>query len=241
MKHSLTPFVAASALGLVACFAAAADMVPLFDGKTLDGWEVKSGTAAYKVEDGAIVGTTVEGSPNTFLCTKKTYGDFVLEFEVKCDPDLNSGVQFRSECYEQDTETEIEGKKRKHPAGRVFGYQVEIASNGNAGRVYDEARRARWLETGKTPKEETPEEAEKATAASRAAYKVDGWNQYRVIAQGDHMQTFINGSKIADFKDSMTAKGIIGLQVHGIKKGTGPYSVRWRNIKIRELKPGEKP
>lgn len=241
MKHSLYPLFAVLSLALAACFATAADMVPLFDGKSLEGWEIKSGTAAYKVEDGTIVGTTVEGSPNTFLCTKRTYGDFVLEFEVKCDPELNSGVQFRSESYDQDTEVEIEGKKRKHPAGRVFGYQVEIASNGNAGRVYDEARRARWLETGKAPKDESPEEAAKATAAGRAAYKVDDWNQYRVIAQGDHIQTFINGTKIADFKDSMTAKGIIGLQVHGIKKGTGPYSVRWRNIKIRELKPGDQP
>ena len=59
--------------------------VPLFDGKTLDGWKVNGGTASYKVEDGAIVGTTVEGSPNTFLC-KGDFKDFVLELEVKCDP-----------------------------------------------------------------------------------------------------------------------------------------------------------
>lgn len=235
-------FLLSTAIAAATAFGAhAADMVPLFDGKSLDGWEVKSGTATYRVEDATIVGTTVEGSPNTFLCTKKTYGDFVLEFEVKCDPDLNSGVQFRSEAYDKDTEIAIEGKPRKFPAGRVFGYQVEIASNGSAGRVYDEARRGRWLETGKAPKDETKEEAEKATAAGRAAFKIDGWNQYRVIAQGDHIQTFINGTKIADFTDSMTASGFLGLQVHGIKKGTGPFSVRWRNIRIRELKAGETP
>jgi len=69
-----------------------AEWKALFDGKTLNGWEIRSGFAKYHVEDGVIVGTTVEGSPNTFLCTKKRYGDFILEFEVKVDPVLNSGV-----------------------------------------------------------------------------------------------------------------------------------------------------
>jgi hypothetical protein len=240
MKSPVRFFIVTTALALAAT-ARAGEMTPLFDGKTLDGWEVKSGTATYKVEDGTIVGTTTEGSPNTFLCTKKTYGDFVLEFEVKDDPALNSGVQFRSEAYDKDTEIQVEGKPRKFPAGRVFGYQVEIASNGNAGRVYDEARRGRWVETGKSPSQESKEDAEKATEAGRKSYKIDGWNSYRVIAQGDHIQTFINGTKITDFHDATTAKGFFGLQVHQIKKGEGPYSVCWRNIKIRELQPGEKP
>ena len=96
--------------------------VPLFDGKTLDGWKVNGGTAAYKVEDGAIVGTTVEGSPNTFLC-KGEYKDFVLELDVKCDPRLNSGVQVRSHVYEKD-DANPENRKR---AGVVYGPQCEIA------------------------------------------------------------------------------------------------------------------
>ena len=66
--------------------------VPLFDGKTLNGWELCNGKASYVVEKGVIVGTTAEGSPNSFLCTKKEYGDFVLEFETNTDPLLNSGV-----------------------------------------------------------------------------------------------------------------------------------------------------
>ena len=68
----------------------------LFDGETLDGWHVRGGVAKYHVEEGAIVGTTVEGSPNTFLCTENDYGDFVLEFEVKCDAALTSGVKISS-------------------------------------------------------------------------------------------------------------------------------------------------
>src|SRR3954453_20820929 len=69
----------------------------LFDGKTLAGWEQHSGKAEYRVEDGTIVGKTVVNTGNSFLCTKKKYGDFVLEFEFKVAPGMNSGVQFRSE------------------------------------------------------------------------------------------------------------------------------------------------
>src|SRR5262249_34911269 len=102
-------------LALVVCLVRASlgadeGWVPLFDGKTLDGWKVNGGTASYKVEDGVIVGTTVEGSPNTFLC-KGDYKDFVLELEVKCDPRLNSGVQVRSHVYEKD-DTNPENSKR---------------------------------------------------------------------------------------------------------------------------------
>src|SRR5205823_4530478 len=73
---------------------AADGWISLFDGKSLDGWTIKGGKAEYKVEDGMIVGTTVERSPNTFLC-KGPYGDFELEFDVLCDKPLNSGVQIR--------------------------------------------------------------------------------------------------------------------------------------------------
>ena len=61
------------------------EWVSLFDGETLNGWSVHSGFAKYHVEDEAIVGTTVKGSPNTFLCTDREYGDFLLEFEVLLD------------------------------------------------------------------------------------------------------------------------------------------------------------
>lgn len=228
-------------LGCSMALAADTDMVSLFDGKTLDGWEVRSGTATYRVESGEIVGTTVERSPNTFLCTKQQFSDFVLEFEVKCDPPLNSGVQFRSAAYAEDTAIEQTGRKAKFPAGRVYGYQVEIAANGNAGRVYDEARRANWVDTGKLPREESEDELARATAAGKQAYKPGEWNHYRVVAQGDHIQTFINGVQITDFRDEVSQSGFIGLQVHSIPPTEGPYSVRWRNIRIRELKPGETP
>ena len=88
--------------------------VPLFDGKSLDGWEQRGGVAQYRVVDGAIVGETVPKTPNSFLCTKKHYGDFVLEYEFKVDEALNSGVQIRSQSMPAER------------GGRVYGYQVEI-------------------------------------------------------------------------------------------------------------------
>ena len=97
--------------------------VELFDGKSLDSWEVKGGTATYRIEDGCIVGKTTEGSPNSFLCTKKLYGDFELKFEVKVADELNSGVQIRS---------------ANRSDGVVYGPQVEIAINGTAGFIYGE-------------------------------------------------------------------------------------------------------
>ena len=62
---------------------------------------VKNGTASYRVQNGAIFGKTNEGSPNSFLCSNKLYGDFELHFEVKLiNDELNSGVQIRSQTKE---------------------------------------------------------------------------------------------------------------------------------------------
>jgi hypothetical protein len=200
--------------------------VSLFNGQDLSGWEIHSGHATYRVEDGTILGTTAEGSGNTFLCTTREYCDFVLQFEVKCDPALNSGVQIRSHL--ADGQMLVNG--RKLPADRMYGYQVEIATAASrtSGGIYDEARRG-WLDNIST-----------RDVPGNIAFRDNEWNHYRIVAQGNRIRTFVNGQPCADLTDDMDACGLIGLQVHGIPKGTGPYSVRWRNITIRELKPGEK-
>ncbi|MHC4434822.1 MAG: family 16 glycoside hydrolase, partial [Planctomycetota bacterium] len=205
----------------------------LFDGRTLNGWAIHSGFAKYAVEDGTIVGTAVEGSPNSFLCTEKEYGDFILEFEVKCDPRLNSGVQIRSQIAKEEMffvlrDRNGEPGTRTIPADRVYGYQVEIAqSPGNSGGIYDEARRGFFLaEVGDTPE-------------ARGALKNNQWNRYRVECSGSSIKTWVNGIACADLTDSMDAKGTIGLQVHGVGRNFQPYQVRWRNIRIRELDADE--
>lgn len=190
--------------------------VKLFDGKTLKGWKrTGQGKATYRVEDGCIVGRTTEGSPNTFLRSEKEYSDFELKFEVKVDDQLNSGVQIRSK------------NRGGKPNGRVHGPQVEIATNGTAGYIYGEALGTGWL--SRAPGKNSP--------APHNYFKKGEWNQYLVRAVGDHIQTWVNGHKVADLHDTKTKmrKGFIALQVHGIRRGTGPYEVRWRNIYIKDL------
>ena len=208
----------------------------LFDGKTLNGWSVHSGFAKYNVEDGAIVGTTVKGSPNTFLCTDREYGDFILEFEVALDPRLNSGVQIRSKIAEEEKVFVFGGRegkprRRKVPPDRVYGYQVEIATEkrGSSGSIYDEARRAFMLaSTTSDP------------AASKA-FKDGQWNKFRIECKGDRIRTWINDVPCVDLRDGMTSRGIIGLQVHGVGKDATAYQVRWRNIRIQAEDQGVEP
>ncbi|HPD48267.1 MAG TPA: DUF1080 domain-containing protein [Anaerohalosphaeraceae bacterium] len=180
---------------------------PLFNGRNLDGWVQKNGTAKYEVKDGAIVGTTAAGSPNSFLCTEKLYGDFELEFEVKVDSRLNSGVQVRSNSF------------REYRNGRVHGYQVEIAANGASGYIYDEARTGWLSQNRKDP-------------AANAAFKDGQWNKFNIICKGDSIRTWVNDIPVADEKDDTTRVGFIGLQVHSFT-GDTPATVQWRNIRIK--------
>ncbi len=213
---------AAVVAAAVSSASAADGWVSLFDGKSLDGWIQKNGTATYRIEGDTIVGKTNEGSPNSFLCTEKLYGDFELTFDVKVDNSLNSGVQIRSQTKEPQGDAKF---------GRVNGPQVEIEASGKngaeAGYVYGEATGRGWL---------TPAERLKP----HKHFKDGEWNSFRIVAKGPRIQTWINGEAIEDLTDEdiykTHAKGFIGLQVHGIKKGTGPYEVAWRNLKLRELK-----
>ena len=191
--------------------------------------KIVSGTASYKVEDGVLVGTTTDGSPNSFLI-KGPYKDFELEFEVKVDDALNSGVQVRSHLAKEG-DPAPEGAKggKPLPPGRLYGPQCEIAVNGTAGDFYDEARRGTWWSIL------TQTEAVRSEAA-KAAFKKGEWNLYRIVVKGDHYQSFVNGVPAADFKQPHDPEGYIGFQVHGIKKGDGPYNVRWKNVKFKETK-----
>jgi hypothetical protein len=183
----------------------------LFNGTDLNGWEQKNGTATFKVVDGTIKGTTDEGSPNSFLCTEQEFSNFELVFEVKVDVGLNSGVQIRSQS------------KPGFKKGRVHGPQVEIESDpGKAGYVYSEGTGRNWISPNRIQKN---------------VFKNEDWNHYRVLAEGKRIQTWINGTAIADVETAADESqvGFIGLQVHRVEKGSGPYGVQWRNIKFREI------
>lgn len=203
--------------------------VSLFDGENLKGWSIHGGSAKYRAEDGAIVGQAVPNSPNSFLCTEKEFGDFILEFDVLLEDDeLNSGVQYRSQIAEKELTfwfKNDEGKYKSHtiPADRVYGYQAEIAEGGSSGGVYDEARRAMM-----------PWWPEKGSLESKA-FKNGEWNSYRIECIGDVHRILVNGVVVSKFRDALSLKGIIGLQVHDVGNNTTPYQVRWKNIRIQEL------
>jgi Domain of Unknown Function (DUF1080) len=187
--------------------------VDLFNGKNLDGWTQRNGTATYRVEGDSIVGETSEGSPNSFLCSNQLYGDFELKLEVKVDSKLNSGIQIRSQSVDDKTE------------GRVNGPQVEISIDKMAGYIYGEAAGG-WMTADEDRK---PHE-----------YFRDGeWNSYHIVAFGNRIQTWVNGHPVSDLvheeRFQSHPKGFIGLQVHSIGAGQGPFEVRWRNLKLRDL------
>lgn len=188
----------------------------LFNGKNLKGWTKLNGTAEYEVKDKTIVGISKTGTPNTFLATKKLYGDFILEFDFKVDDGLNSGVQFRS----------ISSKD--YQDGRVHGYQFEIDPSARkwTGGIYDEARRG-WL----YPLNYNPE--------GQKAFKNNVWNSARIEAIGNSIRTWVNGIPCADLLDETTPSGLIALQVHGIgdNAALAGKTVSWRNIRILTENP----
>ncbi len=184
--------------------------VALFDGESLENWSIKGGEANYEIRDGAIVGSTVRNTPNTFLTTKEMYGDFILELEFKVDPSMNSGIQIRSNSFDH------------YQNGRVHGYQVEIDPSERAwsGGIYDEGRRG-WLFS----LEDAPE--------AQKAFNQNEWNKYRIEAIGDTIKTWINGIPAAHLVDDKTPGGFIALQVHSIENDAEEGTeIHWRNINI---------
>ena len=183
----------------------------LFNEQNLNNWEVRNGTAEFIIEEKELVGTSKLNTPNTFLCTKKMYDDFILELELKVDQPLNSGIQIRSHSIPT------------YYDGAVHGYQVEVDPSPRAfsGGIYDESRRG-WLNTLKN------------NPAAQKAFKQNAWNKYRIEAIGDTIKTWINNVPAAYLIDDMTATGFIGLQVHGIGKDENKNGTQviWKNVRI---------
>ncbi len=182
--------------------------VPLFNGDSLEGWSIKGGEANYEIRDGAIVGSTVKNTPNTFLTTDEMYEDFILELEFMVDSTMNSGIQVRSNSFDH------------YQDGRVHGYQVEIDPSDRAwsAGIYDEGRRG-WL----FPLQDNAE--------AQSAFKQNDWNKYRIEAVGDTIKTWINGIPAAHLIDDKTSSGFIALQVHSIDVDAAEGTeIIWKNI-----------
>ncbi|MFO0939376.1 MAG: DUF1080 domain-containing protein [Pirellulales bacterium] len=184
---------------------------PLFDGKSFDGWE--GNMKFFRIEDSAIVaGNLKEKIPNNeFLCTEQKYENFELRLDAKLiGQGDNAGVQFRSERIPNHHE--------------VIGYQCDIGLMGKDrsiwGALYDESRRKKFLA-------ETPVDSIKQVNQGE-------WNNLRIIAKGDNIQIYVNGTKTVDYKEQdldIAKTGIIGLQIH-----SGPPAEAWyRNVRIKPL------
>jgi hypothetical protein len=201
---------------VIACGAAlAADdepgFRPLFDGKSLAGWE--GDEKVFRVTDGAIVaGSLAEKiDHNHFLCTKDRFADFELRLQAKLvGKGENAGVQFRSERIPDHFE--------------VIGYQCDMGmAQGKSiwGALYDESRRKRFLVQGDDEKL-----AEKVKTAD--------WNDLVIRCQGPRVQIWVNGLQTVDYTEpdeNVARSGVIALQIHGGQ----PAEASYRNIRIREI------
>lgn len=185
--------------------------ISLFDGKSLDAWEGDT-EKTWRIENGAIVGGSLtEMVPhNSFLCTKRSYADFVLRLKFKLQGEdglINAGVQFRSQ-------------RSTDPAYEMIGYQADIG-RGYHGSLYDESRRDKVLAG-----------VDSLTQESR--FKKDDWNDYEIKAEGKRIQLRLNGHLTVDYTEpdpAIPQNGIIGLQIHG----GGKALVTYKDLIIEEL------
>jgi hypothetical protein len=123
---------------------------------------------------------------------------------------------------------------------KVYGYQAEVdgSDRGWSGGLYDEGRR-QWLwpsQKGRTTEptlleKEAESQAHFKKLEIQGAFKRNDWNHYRITCAGSSIRIEVNGVLITDFKDTMDARGYIGIQHHGEKGQT----YRFRNLQIREL------
>jgi hypothetical protein len=194
-------------LGSPAVAMAAEEFVPLFDGKTFDGWE--GDLKVFRIEDGAIVGgsLTTPIPRNEFLCTKKSYGDFELRLKFKLlGKGANGGVQLRS--------------RRAPNNNEVSGYQADMA-DGYWGCLYDESRRNKVLAG--------PPKAEQSKVA-----RIGQWNDYVIRCEGRRIRLWVNGRQTVDYTEpdaSLPQTGILAVQIH-----VGPPCEAWyKDIRIKEL------
>lgn len=231
-----------------ACLAAdEAGFKSLFNGQDLTGWEGRP--EHWSVEDGAITGKTTKEHPakgNNFLIWRPggkdgTVSDFELRLSYKIVPNNdkgfgNSGIQYRSKDFGNFV---------------VGGYQADFeAGKTYSGILYEERMDGILAQRGQKTVVKTVDGKTKVEVVGKlgdskeiqSKIKDQDWNEYVVIARGNHLQHFINGVQTVDVTDEREApkgakQGVLGLQLHAGE----PMTVQFKNIRIRDLSRGPRP
>jgi hypothetical protein len=209
--------------------------VTLFDGKDLTGWE--GNPKLWSVKDGAITGQTTAENPtkgNTFLVwTNGTVADFELRCSFRLVPGddkgfANSGVQYRSKVV-NPVNWVVHGYQADMEAGQT--YTGILYEEGKRGILAERGEKVVWDKDGKKQVVGSVGDA----AAIQATIKKGDWNEYVIIAQGNHLQQFVNGKPTIDVVDEEEAKramtGVLALQLHA----GSPMMVQFRNIRLKKL------
>jgi hypothetical protein len=212
----------------------------LFNGSDLTGWD--GDPRLWSVRDGVIHGETTpeaKAEGNSFLIRKElALKDFELRLQFRCNAANNSGIQYRSRHI-------TEGNPKN--AWVVRGYQHELRNESKmpnvAGFIYDEGgKRGRICLVGE--KAEWVDGKKKVTGelidadAFAKLFKLDDWNEVRIVARGDRVRHFMNGTETLDFTDApdlALREGILALQLHA----GAPMWVEFREIAVRDLDDAE--
>ena len=206
----------------------AAAAIPIFDGKTLDGW-LAPDMGYWSIQDGAITATCTPEHPckkNQFLVWQLgELDDFELKlkFRITGTKSANSGIQIRSQIAED---------------GHATGYQADIDLGGKwAGALYDEhtGRRALATRGQKTVITAGGKRSSSALEGVGNPLKEGEWNEYVITARGSHLTLAINGIVTADVIDDETAhrdlQGKLALQLHS----GPPMTVQFKDIELTRL------
>lgn len=210
------PFLVVCWFGSILCLSAAEPWVSIFNGNDLTGWKIVAleNPAPAVVEDGMIILRQLSKTKeHTFVATQASYQDFILELELKNDPNFNSGILLR--CVESAPDDKV----------RLNGYQVKIDDTPRAwtGGIFDDFGNGwRWLHD--------LADNEKG----RAAFKLGEWSHFRIECIGKSVKIWVNRIPIAHLVDEKYSKGSIAFKIHSAGNGPniGQSAMRLRNIRV---------
>lgn len=214
------------------------DMKPIFNGKDLTGWD--GDPRFWSVKDGVIRGETTKENPakgNTFLVWKAgSTKDFELRLSYRCSSSNNSGIQYRSKPLGDAAPAKWQMKGYQHELRNskempnVPGFIYD--EKGKRGRICLAGEKAVWK---KGEAKKTVTETLVDQEAFKKIMKVDSWNDIIIIAKGNNIKHYLNGTLILDFTDeheNALTDGTMAIQLHA----GAPMWTEVKDIRIKELK-----